>query len=46
LFVYDNFYIDITLALGKFASHKFPSGDISKYEFKSIPWFAICYIFE
>jgi hypothetical protein len=45
LFLSERFYVDITVALGRYAFHDFPSGDISKYEFKYIPWFALCYKF-
>jgi hypothetical protein len=46
VFLSEKLYIEASLGFGKFAFHDFPSGDIKKYEFKSIPWVAICYMFE
>jgi hypothetical protein len=46
LFISDRLYIDVSVGLGRFAFHVIPSGDITKYEFKYIPWFTICYMFE
>jgi hypothetical protein len=45
-FISDRFYVDLTVGFGKLAQHYIPSGDISKYEFKYIPWLAVCYMFE
>jgi hypothetical protein len=45
LFLYENFYLEGALSFGKFAYHDLVTGEITKHEFKYIPWFAICYLF-